>query len=261
MNTQKADRIIEIIRDRGYNAETTFKDVNGVQELGITIGDGDVRPCFYPKFDTNDYKSIADNLIKNYEKHKDTPPILDNIAERFTDFNYIKDNIIPCLVKEAADDVVSRNYLDLKVVYRYMIGNREASILIKKNHLDMWDITEDELFDIAKANVKDSFTDVGIGEMTSIPFESMRVVTTQWNNYGASSLLFPELFEKYGNDARLLPSSIHEIIVVTADAAKDSKTKMFVDMITSVNRTELLPQDILSDHPYAWEDGEIREVL
>jgi len=254
----KANKVAEIIKARGINAEVMTKNSNGVEQIGITVGDGNVRPSIYPDFDTNDLDKIADNVIEIYNNSKDKADF-DDIINHFTEFDFVKNDIIPILVREVADGVVTRDYLDLKVAYRYIIPNKSASILIKNEHLKMWDITENDLFNLAKENVRNRYTDRDMSEVIPIPANGlMRVITlgTSMESYGGSALLFPELFAKY-DGMPILPSSIHELLVITENNAQ---TMELADMIKSVNASELAPQDILSDHPYMYENGAIREV-
>ena len=257
----KANKVAEIINARGIEAEVMVKNNNGVEQIGITVGDGTVRPTIYPDFTSNDIESIADHVIDIYSNNRNTPDFSD-VVEHFSEFDYVKKDIIPVLVNKVSDDLVSRDYIDLKVMYRFIIPDKSASIAIKKEHLNAWGITENDLFEIAKDNVKGKYADRDMSEIIPIPLPMpnvMRVVTlgTKTDNYGASALLFPELFEKYGNGVQILPSSIHELIVLTENNAE---TKSLCDIIQSVNATELDPKDILSDHPYTYEDGVMKGV-
>lgn len=249
---KRANRVAEIITNKGIAAKVMIKNNNGVEKIGFTLGDGIVRPTIYPNLETtNDLDKIADNIIDSYNQHKDDGNMFNDIVDKFTDFNSIKQDIIPALVKECTEDVVSRDFLDLKIVYRYMINN-DASILIRKQHLEVWDKTETDIYDIALNNVRDSYVDIPLpGDV------GMRVILNTKRNYGATALLFPELFEKYGNDARILPSSIHEVIVIENSQIEDNS---LVEMIMLVNETELNPEEILSNHPYRYEDGIIKGV-
>ena len=254
----KANKVAEIIKARGINAEVMTKNNNGVEQVGITVGDGSVRPTVYPDFDTNDLKKVADKVIEVYEENKGKEDFSD-IIDHFTEFDFVKNDIIPVLVRKVEDGVVTRDYLDLKVMYRYMIPNKPASIVVKNEYLKTWDITEDDLFNLAKDNVKDRYTDRDMSEVIPIPANGMmRVVTlgTSMESYGGSALLFPELFAKY-DGMPILPSSIHELLVITENNAQ---TMGLADIIKSVNASELAPQDILSDHPYMYENGVIKEV-
>ncbi|MBQ2085121.1 MAG: hypothetical protein II464_02520, partial [Oscillospiraceae bacterium] len=65
----------------------------------------------------------------------------------------------------------------------------------------------------------------------------------------AVALYYPGIMEKIseivGGDYFILPSSVHELLVVPDNGAYSSSQLM--DMVMSVNSTELLPQDRLAD--------------
>lgn len=267
-----ANKVVEMINARGIKAEIQTKSVNGVESIGITMGDGTVRPTIYPNLDNGmDLDKTVDDLIKTYEQHKDTTGLFTDVVENFGNFDAVKGNIIPCLVAKVADDLVSRDYLDLKVMYRYITADKQASVAIKKNHIDMWGVTEEELFDIAKENARPTFINMSmmqmLSEMSGIPAEDMlpgviddpmRVFTTQSRSWGASVLLFPEMFAYMGNDITILPSSVHEVIALANNNGIDNSS--FISMITEINQTQVKPEEVLSNHPYVYTDGEIKEV-
>ena len=255
-----AKKVAEMIKDKGVNAEVVIKDITGIKNIGIALGDGEVRPTVYPDFNTNNINKMVDDLIKTYEEHKDDGKELKDKADVYGDIVFVKENIIPCVVPKAGEGLVSKQYLDLEVILRCMILNGEASIAVRKEHLSMWEgITEEELFEVAMNNIKEKFVDISMREALGIPFtgDFLRVVTTENKHWGASALLFPELFQKYGDGVRILPSSVHEVLVLVDRNGNDAA---LVDMITSINQSEVSPDEVLSNHPYTLENGEIREV-
>ena len=268
----KANKIVEMINAKGIKAEIQRKNTNGIELIGICMGDGNVRPTFYPEFDKiTDYDREVDELIETYNKHKDTDGMFTDIINSFDDFDFVKGSIIPCLMAAAADDVVSRDYLDLKVIYKYILDGGQASITVEKSHLDKWDVTEDTLFNIAKENIKPTFINMTmmqmLSEMSGLPMDAMspdmvddpmKVFTTKSRSWGASVLLFPELFASMGNKITILPSSIHEVIALANDHGIDNDG--FINMITEVNQTQLKPEEVLSNHPYIYSDGVIKEA-
>ena len=263
MSMTKANGVVEIIKNRGINAETMTKNDNGVTRIGITVGDGNVRPTIYPDFMQNNLENIADHVIEVYEREKGDHPEFEDIISKFDDFDFVKRDIIPCVLKETADDMVQRDYLDIKVNYRYILKNGNASVVIRTPHINTWGITEDELFKIAKDNVISKYEDVDLGSLIPMlsgipsPFIVLKL-GGNFDNYGASALLFPELFEKYGDGTIIIPSSIHELLILTE---KTDNVLGLVDMIKSVNESQLSPNEVLADHPYVYEDGKIKEVM
>jgi len=257
---EKANRVVEILKDRGYEAEVCQTNKNGIDVVGITMGSGDVRPNIYPDFDMN-IDSIANGLIGMYERTQKATESegVKALFEDISKFDSVKGDIIPYITSGVIPGMATRKYLDLNVYYK--IVRKEYSVTIKQEYIDKWGVTEEQLFEMAKENVKGKFTIENISDIIPVPDSGMfmKVISLPGRIWGASALLFPEIFTELddGKDISIIPSSIHELIALKAD---DQVGMGLADMIRSVNETSLDPSDILSDHPYIYTNGEIKEV-
>lgn len=76
-------------------------------------------------------------------------------------------------------------------------------------------------------------------------------VTNQWKLGGAVAMLFSEellyLARFLRTDLYILPSSIHELIVVPTYIERPEE---LAEMVKEVNRTQVRPEDRLSDNAY-----------
>ena len=63
--------------------------------------------------------------------------------------------------------------------------------------------------------------------------------------------------EKLGKNFYILPSSVHEVILLPED--KVSSSENLLTMVMEVNRTQLAPEEVLSDAVYYYDrkSGEI----
>ncbi len=81
----------------------------------------------------------------------------------------------------------------------------------------------------------------------------MYVLTNAIRNYGATCITYPGLLKdfarQHGKDVYIIPSSVHEVILIPD--YQWSKEKLD-EMVVEVNETELDPVDILSDHVYIY---------
>ncbi|MBR1862012.1 MAG: hypothetical protein IJ796_09185 [Lachnospiraceae bacterium] len=156
---------------------------------------------------------------------------------------------------------------DLSLIGRYYFDG-EASTVITDDLATHMGLTGTEVLEIGQSNIKHeeySVKHMGemIADMMGMPMDEaqemfpqeqkMLVVTNESKIHGATGLFAnPELreqvAEKLGGDFLILPSSLHEVICIPKDSLSVDEAK---DMISSVNQTELRPEDILSDHPYA----------
>lgn len=82
----------------------------------------------------------------------------------------------------------------------------------------------------------------------------MYVLTNQKKVFGAICIRYPELLaqiaERLEGDFYILPSSVHECILVPADerVSKD----MLKEMVTDINHTQVEPQEMLADQVYLY---------
>lgn len=117
--------------------------------------------------------------------------------------------------------------------------------------------TEDEN-NIMREDIKDLVDQL---TMVSTSDRQMYVLTNERHNLGASTILYPDTLSKVGSvlnsDFYLLPSSIHEIIIVPDNGYVDEEAMN--NMIRSVNSEHIAPDEILSDHMYLYH--RVNQVL
>ena len=160
---------------------------------------------------------------------------------------------------------------------------RNGFITITMNHLDGWGISEKELFQYAMANTLEKYpylffsmeqllrqmieADVRKDRMTEVKVDEilkgvlgdkkrtpMYVLTTEGKTWGAISMLnnkaLSELANLLESDLFILPSSVHEVIIVPAD--NEESTETLQAMVADINRTHVDPEEVLSDHIYRY---------
>ena len=65
------------------------------------------------------------------------------------------------------------------------------------------------------------------------------------------------VIERVGNEFFVLPSSVHECLIVTATA--DMEVSSLVSMVRDVNQSQVAPDERLSDSVYVYtEEGGLR---
>ena len=88
----------------------------------------------------------------------------------------------------------------------------------------------------------------------------MYVLTNSTGSLGAAALFYPDVkanaAEILGGDYYILPSSVHEVILVPASAGINEKE--LCDMVKQANRTVVDERDILSDDVYHYSRDERR---
>lgn len=227
---------------------------------------------------------VVEKILQEHAAHDVSVPVN---AEQLLDFANVKTRIYPRLVNYARnrsflDEVPHRRFLDLAVIYYYEVSGESlgnATMILRNRNLECWKIPEEELYNIAMENVRrDKPTEIIpmgdiMEEMSGQPLPEeqetatsswqMKVVTNKERLYGSVCLLEPEVFqtiaEKTGENLFILPSSIHEIIVV-ANNGFCSKADLEC-IVKDVNETQMMEQEILSDHVYLYDKGKKEVIL
>ena len=155
---------------------------------------------------------------------------------------------------------------DLAVIGRYQVVE-DGSAVISKELAARLGMTETEVIEAGVCNMETEGYRVqsmisimadmmglseGEAEQMFGQEAGMYVVTNESKVYGATGVfvdknLRKEVAEIIGEDYYILPSSIHECICVSVDTMSPEVAR---DMIQEVNAGELLPEEVLSDHPY-----------
>ena len=194
------------------------------------------------------------------------------ITENASELNYgcswdeVKADIYPMLLpykscENYLSKIVYRPFLDLVVCYCIRIPDRGKGVLITADMLDGWEITEEELKVQAEENLKmDGYETLRMSEMIGedIPCEGipdMTVLTNKYKEYGAAGILYSALLRDYselaGHNLILLPSSIHEWILLPDDGR--FSVEEMRQLVNEVNREVLSAKDYLSDRVYYFD--------
>ena len=150
--------------------------------------------------------------------------------------------------------------------------------VITNELLKDFDITKDELFEIALGNIPEDeatmyvLSDVVCSgaeeklellsgcEHGSLPEDAVVFVLSNREAYwGAAALFYPGVMDKLRDmlgGFYVIPSSVHELLImrITADADPD----YISEMIWSANRSVVDEEDVLSDDLYICESGKLR---
>lgn len=233
---------------------------------------------------------LAASLLDNYREIDEV--VFQTDVDFFADYQKAGEHIYCKLVnigmnREILQEIPYRSYLDLAVVYYYMADTMiqgQATILISRRHLELWGIEEKELDRKAWENtLKDlkpcfqpmrellqEYLEPQEGTLLQYQEEEndqeedmeyqmipMYVLTNQKKMFGAICIRYPELLEKLakeiGGDYYILPSSVHECILVPAD---QSVTRdMLKEMVVDINHTQVEPQEVLADQVYLYSQS------
>lgn len=198
-------------------------------------------------------------------------------ARVLEDYDRMRDALTVDLVPVAGNEeklaqIPHKNVEDMALVYRFEEESSvygSASILVTNEMLAVYDITADQLHeDAMKAavqnrpaklhNMNDVMRDM-MGDMSGIvPMNEpspLWVATVEGGQNGAGVIQYPgfldQAAEALGGDFYVLPSSVHEVLLVADDGSME--LGYLEEMVRSVNETEVSPAERLSDNVYHYD--------
>ena len=241
---------------------TTVEKANGVILTGITVPTGsNARPTVYIDQMYDDGMTVED-ATDAVKKTADRHAVKDISIKWFDDFDQVAPRLRARLYNVATSADVFRiapaPFNDL-IIVPYVTGIRiegedAGAVKVKAEHLKMWNVTADQVLDIAEENSKADAKLQSMAEILSemmgvtVPDDgSMWVVSNTRKMYGAYSViaLMDDLRAKFTDGFTVLPSSIHEVIVVPMN-----DQEMLTGIVQSVNSSEVGLEEQLSDHSY-----------
>ena len=271
------------------NVSVTLNHVmknNGTELDGITIMEKDknIAPTIYINSFYDRYregvslKAVVSEIIRIYNQNKNSININ---ADYFENYENVRKTIVYKLVnyqknKKLLEDVPYKRVLDLAVVFYCLIEQRKgvsATALIHNEHLRIWNVTEDEIYNDALKNTPVLLAgsivpmckilseiagtapvdnDEKVCEYTGE--DILYVLTNSSRVNGAACILYDNLLKKFANDVHsdlyILPSSVHEVIIVPKKNAFDKSE--LADMVREVNEQGVSQDEILSDNVYEY---------
>ena len=170
-------------------------------------------------------------------------------------------------------DVPHEQMEDIAVVYRLVLdSSKDASstILVTNDLMDKFGITHEQLHDDAMKNAPlirpaeikgmgETLNEIEHGPVLEPdPDEFLFVAGVPDQTHGAAVIAYPNFFEeaaeKLGGDYFIIPSSIHEVLLVKDTGEMNARD--LAALIREVNATEVAPEDVLTDHAYHYDSKE-----
>ena len=215
----------------------------------------------------NNVNSIAKEIVRTYNEQK-TPTEFGDIGEFLKDFSNVKPLLRIRLVNKennskTFETVPYMPFLDMAIIAVIeWNGNADgiATVKVTSSLLELWGYTAlSDILPIAKENTfKAPYKLQNLAEMLGLPQEMctgmymMYVLSNTNNLHGATEICnydaIKEIAEKLNSDLFVIPSSIHEVLLVPK--TDDINTQHLTDMVQAVNSTDVSPDEVLSDHVY-----------
>ena len=252
------------MKDRAFSPAVYIRQAYDLYRRGESIG--------------NVLKIVINELNKSRESIE---------SDLIIDWNKARNKVYPKLIntklnEDMLKDIPHRNLFDLSVVYYVQASeiedSRKLCCLVNNFILDAWGISSEELYEVSKRNLETNkpalFSKLSIfglseaRELSDVTEEfigeaDMYVLTNRDNYMGAAYLMFPDIFERIasvaGDNLIILPSSVHELIIVKKESGMS--TDFMASVVKEVNSHSLLsPDEVLSESVYGYSEGELKVI-
>ena len=156
---------------------------------------------------------------------------------------------------------------DMTLMYGILWKNEKGEdclIPVTCEHLNLWKKQEEELFAAARENTPrlppvclrpmgEFLRDFLSTEEKRVMEEEIYVLTNSRGYLGAAAMLYEGVLERFsarvGADLYILPSSIHEVILLPFQG---QKKEFLQEMVEEINKKEVPCSDILSNRVYQY---------
>lgn len=256
------------------------KKNNGMELTALLFPKKDIpaTPTFYLETFYDNYleKGAGDPapmipvIRDHYEKAEENAGHID--LDKLYDYDHMKDSIIYRLINyeknaELLQDCPHIRVHDLALTFRSLVSFDETTVtsaLVSNDQMEEWGVSQEELLLDADRNSRKLFPPA-IYPMYQLLEEGdeedteeepdMYVATNQFMLFGAVVLLYQDILEEFGNKTGgnfyVMPSSIHEVILVPERDGYDPR--ILCSMVREVNETVVSEDEVLSDSVYYYD--------
>jgi len=285
--------LVSKLAEQDTAVETNFTEVVKLNESyealivrpkGSLVGVSLPIEKFYASYkDGTPYSLVVDRAVETYIKGFKEKPEFNE--DELHDYEKLREKLaIEVVSSEANKDLLltipHQTLEDMAVVYRFVLNSDEdgrASILVTNQILDHMGVTPEQLHADALENspIIRPLVIKGMSEVMAemmgaeqaemmgiVPVapedEQMFVATVPDKVNGAGVLAYQDFMdqaaERAGGDFFILPSSIHEILIVPDNGKMNLKE--LETIVKEVNETQVAPADKLTDSVYHYDSKE-----
>ncbi|WP_026668073.1 DUF5688 family protein [Butyrivibrio sp. AE2005] len=225
------------------------------------------------------YDSLVNEVADRADRALHDRP--DFNLEELKDYDRMKEKLSMEVVSsgrnaELLKGVPHRNIEDMAVVYRFVLDiDKEGmgSILVTNQLLDSYGITPEQLHadalqyaPVMRPAVIQTMAETLLEMMGPeakdmipvMPEDPLFVASVPDKTQGAGVIAYQDFMdqaaERVGGDFFILPSSIHEVLLVKDDGNVDINN--LEGMVKEVNETQVAPEDVLTDSVYHYDSKE-----
>ena len=273
------EMIILELRNRGYEIKEESIERNNVVRDGFSIIKEDVNIA--PLFKVDELieiaekkglslKALVDEIEQLYEEVKQDESF---DLEKFLNTDFILKHIKIGL-QQISDEPIEKRDTEYEGIESYLYISDSSKQL--KGNISMrltnplrakLNIDDEVLWNTAKANTFKDTHVYGLREALDLEFDcNMWIITNKQGIKGASAILDKASLNKLAlqlNVSRfiMIPSSVHECIVIPADEQMCDDVEYYSNMVNTVNSEVLKSEDKLSDKAYVINTNVLTPIL
>ncbi len=265
-------RQVQVLKNNGVRLDGFSYHMEGRREQPTVYVNQYYREGMGPE----ELGKIAELVLKIQRESRVLPE--DDLL-KLLDYNSMKSKIFYRLIsKRKNEEFLAKApwlpWLDMAIVFYLRIPERivpDATALIYTSHLEHWGITMGELYRTASKNMSGLSVSIEPMEtfLESCGIESgssgMYILTNGRKEYGAAVIVDPEVqrmcYKRLGEDYYVLPSSIHELILLPGSFATTPED--LCTLVQEVNENCVSPEDFLSGNVYFYSSvtGQLKQIF
>lgn len=208
------------------------------------------------------------------------------LLKNMGDYEAVKNRIIIKLLNEDMnkrylEDKFYITYKDLVIVFCIVwneIGDGMATSCVSKALFECWNVSEEQVYNQAVKNTQSLFQ-AKIEDMRSVLLELygsvndllgdeayipdddngkyFYVLSNEPRLNGAAAMMYDDILKNFADEQEvdeviIIPSSIHEVILIPKPENSDISEKKCYEMVNEVNSTSVEPEEILSNNIYIY---------
>lgn len=239
-----------------------------------------------------DGMTIDEAVERILSTYRMTRPALDFDMKSLFNEQVIRQQVVYRLInysrnKALLEEVPHKRFLDLALIYYVMVHDEKlgkGAVMVRNDMLSCYPITLQELDEAALANTRsllpadflritdllrefgeksgaDSYADISLEEESEQSI--LYVLTNKSRQFGAFYMTDSEVLsgicEMLDTDLYVLPSSVHECMVVPADQWSD--TESLACMVRDINHSQVSEDEYLADTVYLFRRTENRLTI
>lgn len=253
------NKVRDELKDKGYKAELVDLVKNGTKEKALVIKEKQITPAFKGNF-FDENATVGENIERVLAEFKKTMPY-ENKTDELISPEFILENIRIGLQRannvDGEESIIKRltrfeGIEEYLLVIKDEVSYKLPMAVVRKTGIDLkelwWTAYENTIKNSKSETMQEALGIISSGT-------KMTVLTNELKVKGASAVIDYELLKKVAKDYKckkliILPSSIHEVIVIPCEENTD--LEFYSHLVRECNKS-VDPKEILSDRAYMIE--------